>query len=330
LAIYTKFAVFLGDLMDTYKKIILATFAVLLVGIGVPLAAAQGNNAEYQYSAGIVTLTTDDISIKVTGNNQAPHFHWWDPNTPTVDYHVMFVKMFEANDTDADGIYTHGTDTMIGAPFALPTTGWEFSGFIADEVGDNITAVHFNFTTTTEFDPRPEGTGTNYSSLPNLPAFNVSIEVRVHLNLSTPGEMKFDLIVDGWAWTYETSILVLQFNVTESTHGEVQGDQDPTGFHKTGTMFQFENGYFQYEPTALAANNSLQVMASYGESTGQEAGEAIYLSFENFGNEILEYDPIIGIESATSGGIVLDPMTLGLIGGAVIVVLLIAMIVRKR
>lgn len=316
--------------MDTYKKVILATFAVLMMGIGMPLAAAQGNSVEYQYSAGIVTLNTDDISIKVTGNNQAPHFHWWDPNTPTVDYHVMFVKMFEANDTNADGAYTNGTDTMVGAPFALPTIGWEFSDFVLDEEGDNITAVHFNFTTTTEFDPRPEGAGMDYGNLPNLPAFNVTIEIRVHLNLTTPGEMKFDLIVEGWEWTYEDSILVLQFNLTESNHGEVQGDRDPSGFHKTGTMFQFENGYFGYEETALAANNSLQVRASYGEGTGLEAGQAIYLAFENFGNETLEYDPTLGIESSSSTGFVLDPMTLALIGGAVVVLLLVVAIIRRR
>ncbi|MBN2230703.1 MAG: hypothetical protein JW779_14030 [Candidatus Thorarchaeota archaeon] len=315
--------------MDTYKKIILAAFAVLIVGIGVPLASAQGNSIEYQYSAGIVTLNTDDISIRVTGNNQAPHFHWWDPNNPTVDYHVMFVKMFEANDTNADGVYTHGTDTMVGAPFALPTTGWDFSGFEVVEVDGNVTAVHFNFTTTTEFDPRAEGPGMDYGSLPNLDAFNVSIEVRVHLNLSIPGEMKFDLIVDGWDWTYEDSLLVLQFNITESNHGQVQGDSDPTGFHRTGTMFQFENGYFEYEETALAANNTLQVKASYGESTGLEAGEAVYLSFENFGEDTLEYDPILGIEPA-SAGFVLDPMTLTLIGGAVVVLLLVAVVAKRR
>lgn len=314
--------------MDTYKKIILATFAVLIVGIGVPLAAAQGNSIQYQYSAGIVTLTTDDISIKVTGNNQAPHFHWWDPNNPAVDYHVMFVRMFEANDTNADGIYTNGTDIMVGASLALPTIGWEFSGFDVEEDDGNTTAVHFNFTTATEFDPRPEGVGMDYGSLPSLPPFNVTIEVRVHLNLSTPGEMKFDLIVGGWEWTYEDSILVLQFNVTESTHGEVQGDKEPAGFHRTGTKFQFENGYFEYEETALAANNTLQVKASYGEAPGLAAGQAIYLAFENFGSDTLEYDPILGVESST--GLLLDPVTLALIGGAVVVLLLVAVIIKKR
>ena len=315
--------------MNMNRKVTLALFALMLVGIGTPLAAAQGNSLEYQYSAGIVSLTTDDISIKVTGNNQAPHFHWWDPNTPDVDYHVMFVKMFEANDTNANGIFDNATDHLIGAPFALPTTNWDFSDFVTEGDGENITAVHFNFTTTAEYDPRPEGVGQDYGNLPAMPAFNVSIEVRVHLDLSTPGEMKFDLIVEGWEWTYEDSILVLQFTVTESAHGQLQGNDAPNGFQRDGTKFQFENGYFEYNETALAANNSLQVKASYGEGIGMEAGESIYLAFENFGNETLEYDPILGIE-ATEPGFVPDTMTLALIGGAVVVLLLVVVVVKRR
>ena len=237
--------------------------------------------------------------------------------------------MFEANDTNVDGVFDNDIDQMIGAPFALPTTDWDFSGFEFEEEDGNTTEVHFNFTTTSEYDPRPEGTGTDYGNLPSMPVFNVSIEVRVHMNLTNPGEMKFDLIVDGWEWTYDDSILVLQFTVTESGHGQLQGEDDPTGFQRTGTKFQFENGYFEYEETALAANNSLQVKASYGEGTGMEAGESIYLAFENFGNETLEYDPILGIESSTTG-FVPDTMTLVLIGGAVVVLLLVFVVVKKR
>jgi len=316
--------------MNMNKKATLALFALMLVGIGVPLASAQGSSIEYQYSAGIVSLTTDDIAIKVTGNNQAPHFHWWDPNTPTVDYHVMFVKMFEANDANADGAFDNATDQIIGAPFALPTTDWNFTDFELEEEDGNVIAVHFNFTTTTEYDPRPEGVGTDYGMLPSMPAFNVTVEIRVHLNMSNPGEMKFDLIVEGWDWTYEDSILVVQFTVTESAHGELQGESDPSAFHKTGTKFQFEAGYFEYEETAFAANNSLEVKASYGEGIGMEAGESIYLAFENFGDETLVYDPILGIESSTSTALVPDAMTLALIGGAVVVLLLVVIVVKRR
>ena len=315
--------------MNTYKKTSLALFALMLIGMGVPLAAAQSTGILYQHAAGIVSLETDDIAVKVTGNDQAPHFHWWDPNTPDVDYHVMFVRMFEANDTDANGVYDNDTDVMIGAPFVLPTVGWVFSGFETVEEDGNITEVHFNFTTEATFDPRPEGTGIDFGHLPSLPSFDVNVSVNVHMNLSNPGEFKFDLIVEGWSWTYEDSILVIMFTVTESAHGQAQGDSDPSGFHKVGTKFQFENGYFEYEETALAANNSLEVKASFGDASGSYSGNAVYLAFENFGDETLEYDPVLGVVPSEPG-LVLDPMTLGIVAGAAVIILLAIVLVRRK
>lgn len=315
--------------MNTYKKTSLALFALMMIGMGVPLAAAQSTGILYQHSAGIVSLETDDIAVKVTGNDQAPHFHWWDPNTPDVDYHVMFVRMFEANDTDANGVFDNDTDIMIGAPFVLPTVGWEFSGFETVEEDGNITEVHFNFTTEATFDPRPEGTGADYGNLPSLATFDVNVSVNVHMYLDNPGEFKFDLVVEGWSWTYEDSILVLMFTVTESAHGQAQGDTDPSGFHKVGTKFQFENGYFEYEETALAANNTLQVKASFGDVSGGCCGNAVYLAFENFGDETLEYDPILGVDPSEPG-LVLDPMTLGIVAGAAVIILLAIVLVRRK
>jgi len=189
--------------------------------------------------------------------------------------------------------------------------------------------VHFNFTTEATFDPRPEGTGTDFGNLPSLPSFDVNVSVIVHMNLSNPGEFKFDLVVEGWDWTYEDSILVLMFTVSESSHGQAQGDSDPTGFHKVGTKFQFENGYFEYEETALAANNTLQVKASFGETSGDCCGNAVYLAFENFGDETLEYDPILGV-NPSEPGLVLDPMTLGIVVGAAVIVLLAVILVRRK
>jgi hypothetical protein len=316
-----------GDSVNIYKKTALALFALTIIGLGVPLTAAQSSGILYQYAAGIVSLETDDISIKITGNDQAPHFHWWDPNNPTVDYHVMFAKMFEANDTNANGVYDHGSEPMIGAPFALPTSGWDFGGFETVEINGSTTEVHFNFTTESTFDPRP--IGGDYGQIPSLDPFDVEIEVDVHMYLETPGEFKFDLVVSGWNWTYEDSLLVLMFTVTESAHGQSHGDTDPSGFQRDGTKFQFENGYFEYNETALAAQNTLEVKASYGEPSGEYSGNAIFLSFENFGNETLEYDPIIGIESS-SPGIILDPMTIGLIGGAAVIIILAIILVRRK
>ena len=313
--------------MTFNKNYAVAAFAVLLLGLGVPMVAAQNNGVQHQESAGIVTLTTDVIDIRITGANQAPHFHWWDPNSPTVDYHVKFVKMFEANDTNANGAFGQGDDIMIGAPFALSTTDWDFSGFDTEMDGDNVTAIHFNFTTTETYDPRPGGASGDYGSLPNMAEFDVYMEIRVHLDMENPGEFKFDVIIDGWEWTYDESLLVLQFTLTQSEHGQSEGTDAPAGFQHTGTEFNFNNGYMEYEETALAAQNTLEVKASYGEGTGLEAGESIYLAFENFGNETLEYDPTLGIIPADA--IPLDT-TLLLVGGAIAIIVILALVIKMR
>jgi hypothetical protein len=297
------------------------------LGIAIPIVSAQSNTLQYQQSAGMVTLTTDEIEVKVTGNNQAPHFQWWDPNNPTVDYHVMFVKMFEANDTNENGAFDIGTDSMVGPVFALPTINWEFSGFDTDTDGENVTAVHFNFTTTATHDPRPVGQG-GYGELPPLSDFELTIQVRVHMDLSEPGEFKFDLIVEGWEWTFEDSIFVLQFTITESNHGQNQGERDPAGFQEmTQFNFTFGAAYMECADEALAAQNTLEVKASHGEGTGLEAGESVYLAFEYFGNETLEYDPILGIDSTTTG---LDSTVLLLAGAGVAIVVIAIVALRAR
>lgn len=324
LHINRNFAVRFGVCMNNNSKLMLAFLALFMLGLGVPMAAAQGNAIQYQNAAGNVTLTTDDIDIRISGVSQTPHFHWWDPDSPDVDYHVMFVKLFEANDTDVDGVFTLNTDMMVGPAYALPTSEWEFEGFEFEMEGDNVTAVHFNLTSTESHDPRPEGLG--MGNLPNMDPFDVMVQLRIHIDLENPGEMKFDVVIDGWEWTHDDSILVLQFTVSESNHGQSAGDRDPTGFSEDATKFSFGAGYMEYEETAMAAQNQIEVKASHGEGTGLEAGESVYLAFEYFGNETLEYDPILGVESET-GNILTDNILL--IAGVGVVIAVVAIVALK-
>jgi hypothetical protein len=239
----------------------------------------------------------------------------------------MFVKLFEANDTNENGAFDLGTDTMVGPVFPLPTANWEFSGFDTDTDGENVTEVHFNFTTTAMHNPRPAGQG-GYGDLPPLSEFNLSIQIRVHMDLSEPGEFKFDLILDGWEWTFVDSILVLQFQVTESNHGQNQGEREPAGFQEmTQNNFTFGAAYMECADEALAAQNTLEVKASHGEGTGLEAGESVYIAFEYFGSETLEYDPILGIDSTTTG---LDSTVLLLAGAGVAIVVIAIVALRAR
>ncbi|MFW9805094.1 MAG: hypothetical protein ACFFFK_00005, partial [Candidatus Thorarchaeota archaeon] len=59
------------------------------------------------------------------------------------------------------------------------------------------------------------------------------------------------------------------------------------------------------------------------------AGNAVYLSFENFGDDTLEYDPVLGVLSSDSNP-VLDPLTLGLVAGVALIAILAIALVRRR
>ncbi len=316
-----------------HKQLIVALAAVVVLA-SVPYVTAQGSGIEYQYSTGMVSLTTDDIGVRVSAYNQVPHFHWWNASVPGTAYHVMFLKLFEANDTDADGAFDPGTDRIVGVPYLLPSSNWDFSGF--DVVEEDLVAseVHFNFTVTESYVP----------DLPVPPiglpeSFDVTIQIRVHIDLTNPHEMKFDIVISGWAWAYEDSILVFQFTVTESAHGEDQGTIEPTGFSQEGNRFVFDEGYMEYAEQAQAGAAVVPVHGTQGQGTGAETGKSIYLAFEYFGDETLEYDPILGIttgdlgittgEGGTGQGIDFNQLLL-MAGGASVVILVIIVTKMKR
>ncbi|MGV9169769.1 MAG: hypothetical protein ACOC38_07510 [Promethearchaeia archaeon] len=305
--------------MMKHKKTIMALALFALVA-SLPLVSAQGNGMQYQHSQGMVQLDTGEIGVKVTAMDQVPHFHWWNASDPGADYHVMFLKLFEATDNNTDGAYDPENDSVVGAPFALPSSGWDFSGFETDEDGSgNVTAVHFNFTTTETFEPPVTGPGSGMTS------FDVTIQIRVHMDVENPDQMKFDLIIDGWEWAQEDSILVFQFTVSESEHGQSQGSREPPEFAKEGNRFEFGGAFMEYAEEASAGEHQVQVRGAYGEGPAQQEGKSVYLAFEYFGNETLEYDPTIGVATydGADTGLGIDYTQLLLLAGGVTVVVLV-------
>ncbi|MBD3407987.1 MAG: hypothetical protein GF411_17840 [Candidatus Lokiarchaeota archaeon] len=311
------------------KKILIAFVAFVLLAT-VPFVAAQQNGPDYGHSNGVASVTTDNIGLKVTATNQVPHFHFWDANdsTPGADYHVMFSKFFEANDTDDDGTYTPGTDQRVYDPLTLPSLGWEFSGFETE--GNPTEKIHFNFTSTETF--TPQGPPTLADTGPPT-SMDITIKILVHIDLANDNEMKFDIMLDGWDWTYDDSILVFQFTISESQHGEENGTAEPTNFQGQNGNFTFGNAYMETAQTATAGNETapqtIQVRASHGSSEAGETGESVYIAFENFGNESLYYDPTLGIESDGFTGII-DYNTLLIIAGGATVIVLIAIVLKMR
>ncbi|NHI83960.1 MAG: hypothetical protein EAX81_06635 [Candidatus Thorarchaeota archaeon] len=299
----------------------------------VPFVAAQEGGIQYQHANSVVTVTTDAIGVKVTAFNQVPHFTIWDENdtTPGTDYHVTFINLFEANDTDGDGVYDPEVDHRYGDPFTLPTSDWSFSGFQEEYDGDDVIAVHFNFTNEDTFTPTP----TAPYMLADAPStMDLEIEIRVHINATYIDRMKFDLALDGWEWMYEGSILVFQFAISDSEHGANQGTGAPTDFaeDESGYKFTFGEAWMECANFAYAENGThqsqVQVKASHGSGGQGSIGNAVYIAFEYFGNNSLDYDPTLGILSEEV--LPIPTETLLIVGGAVIVLVVIAIVLKMR
>ncbi|MFW9845136.1 MAG: hypothetical protein ACFFD6_00185 [Candidatus Thorarchaeota archaeon] len=321
--------------MITERRTLILTFALTAILVAIPFVAAQGTGIQYQHANGVVTLSTDDIGIKVSAVNKVPHFQFWDEaeDTPGADYHVTFSKLFEANDTNANGAYDAGVDHRYGDPYTLPTDDWEFSGFATDEEGDIVTGVHFNFTNEDTFTPP---TPTLLADMPS--SMNLEIQIRVHINLTDSNEMKFDIRLEGWEWMYDDSILVFQFTVAESEHGQQEGTGEPATFEEdaSGYRFEFGEAYMECASFAFADNSTVdphqvQMKATHGEAEGEAIGESVYLAFEYFGNETLDYDPTLGILSEGDSPPPLSSDQLLIVaGGAIVLLVVIALVVRTR
>ncbi|MFW9965636.1 MAG: hypothetical protein ACFFEA_00645 [Candidatus Thorarchaeota archaeon] len=319
--------------MITERRTLMFTLTLMALLASVPFVAAQSTGIQYQHANGVVTLTTDDIGIKVSALNNVPHFQFWDESddTPGADYHVTFSKLFEANDTNGNGAYDAGVDHRYGDPYTLPTDDWEFSGFATEEEGDVVTEVHFNFTNEDTFVPP---TPTALAEIPI--SMDLEIEIRVHINLTNSNEMKFDIRLEGWEWAYTDSILVFQFTVADSEHGQQDGTGEPADFEQdtSGYRFEFGDAYMECAEFAFADNSTIephqvQMRATHGQAEQGSIGKSVYLAFEYFGNETLDYDPTLGVLSA-DGLLPLGSEILLIGGAAVALLVVIALVVKTR
>jgi hypothetical protein len=272
--------------MNTKK--ILPILGIFLILIASPLVVAQAEEFKRNKAQGLRQVETSGLAVKVTAGGNVPHFHFWDPNSNETDYHVLFARLFEVNDTNDNGAYDKGEDSPVGTPLALPSQGWDVSDF--NVVNDE--SIHFNFT-------HEPDTGVG---IPSDIAGEVYIQLRVHLYAANPDELKFDILISDWDWESNETLLVLHFTVSLSDHGEEQGQRAPDNVNATQTEFQFNQAYMGYNETAkLRNNNTVQVGGSSaaGDGQGDNDKNSIYLAFENFQGETLEYDPTLGISAET-------------------------------
>ena len=120
-------------------------------------------------------------------------------------------------------------------------------------------------------------------------------------------------------------------------HGQQDGTGEPADFEEdeSGYRFEFGNAYMECAEFAFADNSTVephqvQMKATHGEADGGSIGKSVYLAFEYFGDETLDYDPTLGILSDGDPLPLTSEQLVLVAGGAVVLLVVIALVVRTR
>jgi hypothetical protein len=291
--------------------------ALLLIASVSVTAATNGTGFTWQYD-GLhqqVTLTTEVMTVRVTTGGEVPHFLFWATNTTSdqLVYHVQFHQLIEFNDTNADAAYTPGTDNVARPILSLAAIRWNFSDFITEQEDDTVTAIHFNYTLDSV-----QGQGYD----------NLFVQLRFHMNASSPSDLKFDIVISGWPWAYPDTYLALRWDIMLQLPGQ------HTYQHAHQTQYQnrtysFDGAYFSYRNIANAGDTEVPVNSSIEEQTDRTM---FYIAYPNFSDETLEHDPTVGLVGSFTPPIPSDLVVLFVVGAGALACGVIAafIIVRRR
>jgi hypothetical protein len=306
------------------NKGVLVTLAVVVLLSSVPFTYAQdfhlglGINMDYcDYDKCVYRVMTGAMEMRGPyhgGYRGDSWFSFWNESDRSDEYRVSFEAFFEANDINRDGAFDPDKDAYVGAivqprneGLSWYTPSFNFSNIIF-EVQDNVTtAVHFKHTynmTFTHQDYESEyimNPVPTWSGVPgHTKQMNIKLELFLHFYLNTPNQFKVDIRVSGWEWTSNDSILVFVITVEEFHEGI---DSSDLLIVDEDNRLYFRKAWIEYAQNASAGNETgqVQVQASQGRYSYQnlynqtQESSAIFIAFENFRNETLDYNTIIGL-----------------------------------
>ena len=286
----------------------LSLIALMFVSLG--LSADSGQGIEYEYTNGIARISTANITVSVNAPGNIPTMHI--KTTGGLEYTVIFKQLIEYEDLNDDGVFQYN-ETVEGAPMiALTSIQWIFSGFVTDEVGGEIQAIHFNFTS-------DEVVGPAFDDL------NVTIAMHLYLadqiingyELIGAAEFKFDLYISGFEFSEVDSLMALRFDITPgegyqiknhfnqlidtsiNTAGDEEKVAQTTALKQRFMIENDENGaFFGYAKQCRVMNESTWRVGGVNASisTVGDGSLQLYLSFEQFVE--LQYDPSLGTEDS--------------------------------
>ncbi|MFW9908590.1 MAG: hypothetical protein ACFFEF_08435 [Candidatus Thorarchaeota archaeon] len=246
-------------------------------------------------------------------------------------YDFAWSAFFEAIDTNKDGTFTPSIDQLVGAivPLSFIWDSWNYSDFLLEKSGqvgyqrvssgpdlpgmEGVTGLHVNYTAnmTITHGDRVLVDITDWDSVDgHTRSMDIGIKIGAHFISKTPDRFNLDYQISGWDWTYDDSILVFmlspQVRVTEYYDSDSEPVREFSTVKHEDNRFHFGEGFLEYPQNASVGNGTqqIEVKASHTDIRDDywlpfyaQDIPVIFTAFENFGDETLEYNFSLGIDS---------------------------------
>ncbi|MFW9850901.1 MAG: hypothetical protein ACFFF4_17375 [Candidatus Thorarchaeota archaeon] len=339
------------------KKGIIITLVVVFLISSVPYTTAQSVPGIFvainsQRESGDYNVVTSKIrvdgSLRNDGFIDNPIFNFVNatrefPIEEVIWYDFALSAIFEANDTNKDGVFTLGVDQLVGAiiPFSRRWDSWNYSDFLLEKEGeegypqvihepeffemDELTGMHVNYTaniTTSHWDRLVVHPDDWPSVRGHTRTMHIEIMIGVHISSATPDQFMLEFQLTGWDWMYEDSILVFIFSPYVRFDDSLDPDLDAlrnfAAINHEGNRMYFGGGYIEYPQIVSAGNGTDQVEVNatfadidhdyWNPHYGSDV-TSIFTAFENFGDNTLDYTLNLGVVSVEFPDIHATPTT---------------------
>ncbi|NHJ87745.1 MAG: hypothetical protein FK734_19950 [Asgard group archaeon] len=320
--------------MSTNKKLLLSFSLILLVFLPIftSFASAKADGITYEEEQGAILIQTNYMTLKIVENK--PHFIWWNGNQSTADemYNVQFTKIQEFS---GDDDILDDKMELTGISYNLITSEWEAE--ITE--GDNFVRVALTLSGLAN--------GAEIKFIINMYSQNQIIPGTDQV-VEALTEVKFDIIINNWAFGPTAAGLALQTFILESQQRHrvrIRNSTSPENGNATRSMiFESEEygndivAYYEWANFADVYDGEIKTDTidvgtafftdgSEGMGPGVPGMTTMYLTYPNYGDDLsLVHDPSIGIYP-DSFNVAL--YTLPLIAGLVITTGIV-MILKKR
>ncbi|MGM0685927.1 MAG: hypothetical protein ACQET3_03080 [Promethearchaeati archaeon] len=262
------------------RTVLLGTIS-LIVMLGFFPLASRANGIFYSLDSEGLECKNGAFRLML-GKDTGPHYRFFDRITNSTEYHLRLIRLFEFQDVNGDGIYSHSSDEILPTPVGLQGGDWVFKGFNYNEVNGSIQSLQFHLN------------GSSFSPAQS----SLRISLRHHIDITNNSVVKFDIGISGWQWTSAENALCLAAIVGSSNRGNDSISTPLTTQQEN--RISFESAFLTYPPNVTFNSNSAGVNVSLGELPNQGDGQGVLFCFPNFGGDELFYDPTFGLEELSS------------------------------